>query len=128
MSGAGYEKSTFFEELQSRKHIRRKQLDEALEEIIKQLKGMGAEKIIVFGSYLSDNISRWSDLDIIVLLPRIKSGREWFKEIYDKLDARVPVDVFPFTKEELEGKMETSSFIRRALKEGKVIYEKGQDH
>ena len=114
-----------FEKLQAQRATRRRQLECALEETILKLKDMGALKIIAFGSYVSGSIRRWSDLDILVVMPSTQSGKEWFKEIYDKVDAGVPADILPFTEEELRKKMETSSFIRFALKTGKVVYEKG---
>jgi predicted nucleotidyltransferase len=113
------------ERLRSQRAERKRQLENALEEIVQKLKDVGALKIVVFGSYVSGIIRRWSDLDIIVLMPPTMNGKEWFKEIYDKIDARVAADILPFTERELKAKIETSSFIRYALKTGKVIYEKG---
>lgn len=116
--------SITLEKLQTQKAARMKKLKYALAEIVSKLKSMGVHKIIVFGSYVSGNISRWSDLDILVVLPATMSGKEWFKEIYDKVDAPAPADIFPFTEEELKRKIEISSFIRYAMKTGKVVYEK----
>ncbi len=114
-----------YEKLQTQRAIRRKQLEYALEEIIRKLKEMGALEIIVFGSYVSDTIRRWSDLDVLAVMPSTKSGKEWLKEIYDKVDVGVAADILPFTEEELKIKTETSSFVRYALKTGRVVYEKG---
>lgn len=113
------------EKLKSQKEARKKRLDHAFEEIIQQLKEMGALKIVAFGSYISGNIRRWSDLDFLVVMPSTKSGKEWFREIYDNVEREVAADILPFTERELEQKIETSSFIRHALKTGKVVYEKG---
>jgi len=114
------------EKLRSKREARKKQLDRALGEIVRQLRGMGALKIIAFGSYVSGNIRRWSDLDFVVVMPSVKSGKEWFREIYDRVEREVDADIFPFTHEELEQKKATSSFIRYALKTGRTIYEKRQ--
>ncbi len=114
-----------FEKLQSQREARRRALEHALKEITIKLKNLGALKIILFGSYVSGIMRRWSDLDILIVMPSTKSGKEWFREIYEKVDADVPVDIFTFTEEELKTKIETSSFIRYALRTGKVIYEKG---
>ena len=114
-----------YEKLQKQRAIRKKQLECALAEVVQRLKDMGANKIVVFGSYISGNIRRWSDLDILVVMPSIKTGKEWFKEIYDKMDICVSADILPFTVEELKMKTETSSFIRHALRTGRIVYEKG---
>lgn len=110
--------------LQTQRAARRRQLEHALEQIVIRLQEMGALKVIVFGSYVSEIVRRWSDLDVLVVMPSTKNGKEWFKEIYDKIDVGVAVDILPFTGEELETKMETSSFIRYALSNGRVVYEK----
>lgn len=113
------------EKLRAQKKARKKQLDHAFNDIINQLREMGALRIIAFGSYISGNIRRWSDLDFIVVMPSIKSGKEWFKEIYDTIEREVAADILPFTEEELRQKTATSSFIRYALKTGRTVYEKG---
>ena len=116
--------SITFEKLQTQRATRRNQLENALKDIVRQLKNMGALKIIVFGSYVSGIIRRWSDLDILIVMPSTKSGKEWFKEIYDEIDTDISVDILPFTEEELKIKIKTSSFIRYAIKTGRVVYEK----
>ncbi|MGQ9631775.1 MAG: nucleotidyltransferase domain-containing protein [bacterium] len=112
------------ERLRAQREARKKLLDHALDEIIRQLKEMGALKIIAFGSYASGKIGRWSDLDLLVVMPPTKSGKEWFKEIYDKVEREVSADILPFTEEELNQKMATSGFVRHALKTGRVVYER----
>ncbi|MCL5774418.1 MAG: nucleotidyltransferase domain-containing protein [Firmicutes bacterium] len=114
-----------FEKLQTQRTVRKKQLEHALEGIIQQLKELGALRIIVFGSFASGVIKRWSDLDILAIMPSTRDGKEWFREIHDKVDTEVPADILPFTEEELKTKIETSSFIRHAVKTGRVIYDKG---
>ena len=113
------------ERLQNQRAKRRKQLEHALKDIVRKLKNMGALKVVVFGSFVSGTIRRWSDLDVLVVMPSTKNGKEWFKEIHDKIDAGTAADILPFTQEELKKKIETSSFVRHALKTGKVLHEKG---
>lgn len=113
------------EKLQTQRNNRRQQLESALQTLVSMLKTMGAIKIIVFGSFILGSVRRYSDLDIIVIMPSIKNCKEWFKEIYDKIDVPVAVDIFPFTQEEFVQKLHTSSFIRHAIKTGRVVYEKG---
>jgi predicted nucleotidyltransferase len=111
------------QKLRNQRANRKKQLDCAFERIITQLKDMGAVKIVVFGSYVSGFIRKWSDLDILVVMPSTHSGKEWFKKIYDEVEMEVAADILPFTEEELNVKIETSSFIRHALKTGRTVYE-----
>jgi predicted nucleotidyltransferase len=114
------------EKLKARRAERARQLKRTLAQAILTLKAMGALKIIAFGSYASGTIRRWSDLDIIVVMPDRKSGKEWFKEIYERIEGETAMDIFPFTPAELKAKAKTTSFIRHALRTGKVVYEKRQ--
>ncbi|MBU4174284.1 MAG: nucleotidyltransferase domain-containing protein [Actinobacteria bacterium] len=111
--------------MSAKRKSREKKLTSALKVLTEQLSLMGAKKIILFGSLADSRVGSWSDLDLLVVMPDSKSGKEWFREIYEKTDLEVPADIFPFTEEELEHKTPQSSFIRHALKTGKVVYEKG---
>ena len=113
-------------QLQARRAVRKKELEYGLKKITRTLKDMGALKIVLFGSYASGTIRAWSDLDVLAIMPSTKGGKEWFKEIYDTVDMVVSADILPFTEQELKAKMETSSFIRHAVRTGRVIYEKEQ--
>ena len=106
------------------KEERKKILDSGLDGIIRQLKDIGALKIIVFGSYVSDTIGRWSDLDILVIMPPTKTGREWTKIIYDELERGVACDILCYTQEEFEATLPVSAFLRHAVKTGRIVYEK----
>ena len=61
----------------------------------------------------------WSDIDLIV----VKTDKKFLDrldEIYK--DADVAMDVLVYTPEEFEN-MKNRSFIRKAIEEGKVLYE-----
>jgi predicted nucleotidyltransferase len=111
--------------LKARKAARKRKLEKSLEDLVSQLKALGALRIIAFGSYATGTIRSWSDLDVIVVMPSARSGKEWFRVVHDSIDVAAPADVLPFTEEELKSKLKTSSFIRHAMRTGKVVYEKG---
>ena len=85
----------------------------------------GAQKIILFGSFSEGHIRSWSDLDVICIMPSIRTGKEWMKKIYDEIDREVDCDILAYTKEELEKTIPVSRFLRHSIITGKVIYEKG---
>ncbi len=111
------------EELRAQKEKRKKQLSQGLKKIGQQLKEMGAIKIILFGSYARGKVGRWSDLDILVIMPPTKSGKEWMKEIYENLERTVDYNILAYTEEELNKNIPISRFLRHVLKTGKVVYE-----
>jgi predicted nucleotidyltransferase len=111
-------------EIEKRVENRKKALSSALPCIVDQLRQMGAIKIILFGSFLSDRIGPSSDLDIFLIMPDGKSGKEWLGEVYSRIDRKVACDFFVFNESEFERDKEISSLIREVLKKGRIVYEK----
>ena len=84
------------------------------------------QKIILFGSYATNNFNEHSDLDLLIIketnLPSHKRGREIRKNLRG---LKIPIDIVVYTPEEIkEWKEERHSFISKILKEGKIIYER----
>jgi predicted nucleotidyltransferase len=100
---------------------RRRKLDDAKTHIVKQLKKLGALRIILFGSIVTGNITPTSDLDFIVIMPSTKTGWKWVNEIYDKVDRKVSADIIAYTPAEFERMKKESSFVKYALKTGKEL-------
>jgi predicted nucleotidyltransferase len=85
---------------------------------------MGALKIVLFGSFAQGRVRSSSDLDVISIMPSTRSGRQWMKKIYGDVDREVDCDILAYTPEELERTVPVSRFLRHALRNGRVIYEK----
>lgn len=113
---------TFAEEREIQRSARREMLSNALEHVVATLKDLGAIRIVVFGSYIEGRLRRWSDLDVLAVMPPTRSGGEWFRVVRDAVDTEVPVDILTFTPEELEEAQGRSSFVRRALRTGRVVH------
>jgi len=82
------------------------------------------DQVYLFGSMSTDNAGLHSDADILVVLKEDK--RPMLDRIDEYLlkfsDGPVPVDVFVYTKEELEqARREGNSFVRMALKGIKLV-------
>jgi predicted nucleotidyltransferase len=107
-----------------RKEKRRKALEQNLPSIVKQLKALGALKVILFGSFARGDTGSWSDLDLIAVMPSSLSGKEWRRKIYGEVDRGIACDIAVYNEKELEETIPSSSFLRHALKEGRTIYEK----
>ncbi|MDP2982672.1 MAG: nucleotidyltransferase domain-containing protein [Candidatus Latescibacter sp.] len=111
-------------EIRARKELRRKELSLALEKIREQLAVLGALRVMVFGSFASGEVISTSDLDVLAVMPPTKTGKEWPRKISETIDREVSLDILAFTEDELEKAIPVSSFLRRVLETGKVIYEK----
>ncbi|QSQ09149.1 hypothetical protein H0A61_01508 [Koleobacter methoxysyntrophicus] len=97
-----------------------------LERITRELKQLGAEKIMLFGSYASGRADLFTDLDIIAVL---KSDLSFIKRIgfiYSKIIPRVATDILVYTPEEWQT-LKEKPFFKKAAAEGKVLYEKVGD-
>lgn len=61
------------------------------------------EEIVVFGSFENDTYVPGSDLDVFIVLRAAKdSPRDRVPRFMPKKSLSVPVDVFPFTRAEME--------------------------
>jgi predicted nucleotidyltransferase len=114
--------ASFVEEREARRSARREQLSRALDQVVAGLKALGAIRIVVFGSYVEGRLRTWSDLDVLAVMPPSRSGAEWFRVVGDAVDTDVPVDILTFTPDELEEAVGRSSFVRRALRTGRVVH------
>ncbi|MGQ9609606.1 MAG: nucleotidyltransferase family protein [bacterium] len=114
------------DEIIKRKNDREKKLKESLASIKEQLIKHGAIKIILFGSLAYRKVDVNSDLDLFVIMPSVKSSKEWMKFIYDNIEFGISSDIIVYNEEEFKENLPVSRFIRNILESGKVIYEKSK--
>ncbi len=110
-------------EILHRKAERKIRLEKCLDLIVDQLKKMGALKIILFGSLARGEIDTHSDLDLFVIMPSTKSGKEWMSLVYQHIERKIDSNIIVYNLNELEEKLPSSKFLQNILK-GKVVYEK----
>lgn len=88
--------------------------------------GLGARRVLLFGSRATNTQSRRSDLDLFIeaetdLRPLDRIGRAL--DLAGK--APCPIDVIVYTPREIE-RASHSKFVQRVLREGVVVYEHRQ--
>jgi len=111
------------QEIIKRKKKRKKKLETALESIKRQLIRLGAKKIILFGSLNKDDIDIYSDLDLFVIMPSIKTGKEWMDFIYENLEREIASDIIVYNEKEFKKNLVDNSFINEIVNTGTIIYE-----
>jgi predicted nucleotidyltransferase len=83
---------------------------------------MGVQRVILFGSLLQNEANLSSDLDLLIVWDTRLGFLERTAELYRRLQPRVSADLLAYTPDELD-QMAHTSFVRRALAEGRVLYE-----
>lgn len=103
---------------------RKIKLQASLDSIVAQLQPLGVLKIILFGSFAKDIVDIHSDLDLLVIMPPTRTGKEWLALIYDNIERRVASDILAFNQNEFNEKVQRSVFLQDILSSGKVVYAK----
>jgi predicted nucleotidyltransferase len=103
---------------------RRARLRRELDEILSSLVVDATERVILFGSAASGEVSSTSDLDLLVIRRDHRRPADRVDELYRRIRPRVALDLLVYTPEELEEARRTSSFVRSALREGVVLYDR----
>jgi predicted nucleotidyltransferase len=110
--------------LEQRRAIYIRALEEDLKRIRQQLAAMPqVVKIILFGSYAAGRRDLFTDLDLLVIIESDLDFPSRMAVLYGQIRASVDVDLLAYTPEEFE-RMQSRGFVRHALANGKVIYER----
>ena len=90
------------------------------------VEGFAPERIILFGSHARGNASRWSDIDLLVVMKKAPDLRELTVEIRQTLsDLPVSKDIVVTTPERLEERSRMVGTVHRAaVRDGKTVYER----
>ena len=103
--------------------LNREALKAQLAEVRRRLADMDVQKAILFGSLARDDVTPFSDLDLIIVQETDARFLDRLEVFYAGLDLRVDADILVYTPEELAEMQTWNPFIQRALREGEVIYE-----
>lgn len=106
-------------------YLDREAVHRALDEHVRDLttRHPEIEEIVLFGSMVTGTPVPGSDVDLLIILRG--SDRRFIDRIPALLPARFPVDVdvFPYTREELERmKLAGNHFVLAALRDGRRLF------
>jgi len=113
--------------------VNNKRIDDIIQSIILELKTVGVDKVILFGSWAKGNASENSDIDLIVVAPKDNIPSDFrekmnlyltYNDPIKRFKAEVPIDLIVYTRAGFKKLLEMDSlFVRDILKTGKVLYE-----
>ncbi len=101
----------------------RARLEAEVEQLVEQLKALGACRVILFGSLAQGKVSLFSDIDLLVLFEQERPARELTRWVYQKIHAREGVDILAYNVDRFS-QVAHRPFFRKVLQEGKVLYER----
>jgi uncharacterized protein len=110
--------------LQSKRDEYRRLLKTSLQRMVDYLSGREEVRLVVlFGSYARGRQDLFTDLDLLVVMETEKDFLSRTAELYRELGPKVDLDLIVYTPEEF-ARNRDKGFIRTAMEEGKVLYEK----
>lgn len=105
---------------------REERLGRELAAILERIVDADTERVLLFGSMARGTIGSTSDLDLLVVRHDGRPPRVRTDDLYRRATPRVALDLLVYTPEELEQARGASSFLRTALQDAKVVYERGR--
>jgi len=98
-----------------------------VESVIRQLeKNYKPEFILIFGSYSKGNVHKDSDLDLIIVKETNKRPLWRRVEARKSFETDLPVDIIVYSPNEFAELKTKSLFLKKVLKEGKVVFNRGK--
>lgn len=97
--------------------------------VVKKLRPLNPEKIIIFGSYAKDKVKPESDIDLLIIKRTKKKPSDRIAEALPLIWGNIPnIEPQIFTPEEFSQAISQNRFFitEEVLKYGKTIYEKTQ--
>ncbi|BER93351.1 nucleotidyltransferase domain-containing protein [Atrimonas thermophila] len=99
-------------------------LDAALGKAVEVLKSFpGVKQVILFGSYARGRRDLFTDLDFLVVMESDLDFLSRLALLRQALALPVDFDLLVYTPQEIE-RLKDRPFFKKALQEGKVLYEK----
>jgi predicted nucleotidyltransferase len=111
--------------INKRKRIPQKAINQVVKQIVEKFK---PQKIILFGSYAKGNPRPESDVDLLIVMNTQLREVQQAIQICQQIEYRFGLDLIVHTPKYLADRVKMGdSFLQDVLKEGKVIYEFGNN-
>jgi len=101
-------------------------MERELRVVLERIIDADTEQVILFGSAAGGSVRSTSDLDLLVVRRDSRRPVERAADLYRRARPSLAVDLLVYTPEELEAARTDSSFIRRVLREGRIVYDRSR--
>lgn len=108
--------------LRQRREAHQKALWREVERLTAAAADLGVQRVVLFGSLVRGKPGLTSDLDLLIVWDTLLGFLERTAELYHRLRPQVPADLLAYTPDEMT-RMAYTPLVRRALEEGRVLYE-----
>jgi predicted nucleotidyltransferase len=108
--------------LHQRREAHQAALGRETQRLTKAAAALGVQRVIIFGSQARGEAGLASDLDLLMVWDTPLGFLERTVELYRHLQPEVAVDLLVYTPHEMI-RMAQTPLVRRALAEGRVLYE-----
>ena len=96
------------------------QIDSITEQLINKY---NAKKVILFGSAVSDKMTKDSDLDFLIIKDDARTFHQRVAEVYGLVKKDIAADFIVITPEELNNRLQLGDpFFKSILSRGKILY------
>jgi uncharacterized protein len=100
------------------------EVDVELANLVEMLKPYGPQRIVLHGSLARGDWNRASDIDLIIVKETNLPFTKRISEVIGLCDTTLSVEPLIYTPDELAAMLEAgNSFLEKALRQGKVLYE-----
>ncbi len=99
------------------------ELEAELSRMVALFPRLAVQKAILFGSLARGDVTRSSDIDLILVKETPKRFVDRIEEVLCELRPTVGLDVLVYTPQEFAELSQTRPFVRQAVREGRVLYE-----
>jgi predicted nucleotidyltransferase len=115
-------------DLKAMRQAYQRKLEAALDLLTDQLSRLPEVRLVVlFGSYATGRRDLFTDLDLLVVMKSDQDFVTRTARLYQRLHPGVDMDLVVYTPEEFESMRENNVFVRQAIRDGKILYEKISD-
>lgn len=100
------------------------EIDAELADLVEMLKSYAPQRIVLHGSLVRGDWNRASDIDLIIVKDTNLPFSKRISEVIGLCDTTLSVEPLVYTPDELATLLAAgNSFLEKALRQGKVLYE-----